>query len=122
MSSAERARARFNACLTDTCSTARASASYLDDGDQRVGDYAAVVTEVACVTAVIGMSNDMIAAGPEPANRKRIYLPAGTDIARADRVTLSDATVWTVEQEPEAHEQRGEAHHIEAVIREVSSA
>lgn len=122
MNRAERARARFEACLTDTCSTARASASYLDDGDQRVGDYAAVVTEVACVTAVLGMSSDMIAAGPEPANRKRLYVPAGTDIARADRVTLSDATVWTVEQEPEAHSQRGEAHHIEAVIREVSTS
>lgn len=122
MSSAERARARFEACLTDTCSTARASATYLDDGDQRVGDYVAVITEVACVTAVLGMSSDMIAAGPEPANRVRLFLPAGTDIARADRVTLSDATVWTVEQEPEAHSQRGEAHHIEVVIREVSTS
>ena len=122
MNRAERARARFEACLTDTCSTARASASYLDDGDQRVGDYVAVATDVACAASVIGMSNDMIAAGPEPAKRKRLYLPAGTDIARADRVTLSDATVWTVEQEPEAHSQRGEAHHIEAVIREVSTS
>jgi hypothetical protein len=122
MNRAERARARFEACLTDTCSMARASATYLDDGDQRVGDYAAVITEVACVTAVLGMSSDMIAAGPEPANRVRLFLPAGTDIARADRVTLSDATVWTVEQEPEAHSQRGEAHHIEAVIREVSTS
>lgn len=110
-----------NEVLTDTCTISRAAASYLADGDQRVGDYETVASGVACAAEAMSIGNDMIAAGPEPVTRRRLFLAAGADIEHMDRVTLSDSTEWTVEMPPETHRLRDEAHHVEAVLREVST-